>query len=164
MLWRRRYSGLPLNHHALLRQDLSPGRGELSPRPAACPVRRRQQGCALARLRAPRRARRAASKAPRPTVLCRAGHGKPFLLRSEPVWTRGGKPFLSESNLQVVWTRRFLARSRPSDRVCRKREPCCGSTRVVETNNRWGMPAHTAPATRKTSEREPLKPAVRGEL
>lgn len=128
------------------------GRGELSPRLAACPVRRRQQGCALAPLRAPRRARRAASKAPWPTVLCRTGHGKPFLLRSEPVWTRGGKPFLSESNLQVVWTRRFLARSQPSDRVCRKREPSFGSTRVVETNNRWGMPAHTAPATRKTSE------------
>lgn len=31
MLWRRRYSGLPLNHHALLRQDLSPGKGRALP-------------------------------------------------------------------------------------------------------------------------------------
>lgn len=139
-----------LSATALLSGRPSPsGRGELSPQLASSPVRRRQQGCALARSQAPCRARRAASEAPRPTVLSHGGHSKPFLLRSELVWTREGKLLLSRNNPWVVWTQRFLARSQPPHQVCDKREPCCGSMQLVETNNRWVMPAHTAPATRK---------------
>lgn len=153
MLWRRRYSGLPLNHHALLRQDLSPGKGRTLPSawprvPSGDDSRAvLWHGC---RHRAGRGGR-PAKRPGQPSCVAR-GTANLFLLRSEPVWTRGGKPFLSQSNLRVVRTRRFLARSQPWYRVCRKREPCCGSTRVVETNNRRGMPAHTAPATRKTSD------------
>lgn len=71
------------------------GRGEFSPWLSRCPVRRRWQSCVLAWLQTPHWARRMVSKAPCAAVLSCRGHSKPFLLRSELVWTRGGKSFLS---------------------------------------------------------------------
>jgi len=75
------------------------------------------------------------------------GHGKPFLLRSELVWTRAGKPFLSQNN----WTQCFLARSQPRCQVGDKHAPCCRSTRLVETNNTGHAGSHR-PGHPKTSE------------
>lgn len=136
--WAEGVTGVYLSATTLLSASPCPrGRGELCPgSPGVCPQVTMTAGLCSAAERGGQ---------PWPNVPSHTAHGKPLLLRSELVWTREGKPFLSQNSPQVDGTERFLARSPP---LC----PGCAG-RVVTARGLLGL---TTDGTTRLSPPRPL--------